>query len=156
MSTELLNKKRSSADEKSSKEGSNSEKEDEYEVEAILDKKVDKKKSCVLYLIKWKGWSDKYNSWEPYSNLDNCLDLLEKFEFKLADEKGNNNNKGGKNKSKKKSKYEDSKALKNSNNYNDNVKKVFLFFNFYGFFVFKIWENINFNWLEEKLEKRIF
>lgn len=31
-----------------------------------------------FYLIKWKGWSNAYNSWEPKDNLS-CEDLLSEF-----------------------------------------------------------------------------
>ena len=40
---------------------------DEYEVEQILDSHVGD--NGLEYLIKWKGYSDKHNSWEPASNI---------------------------------------------------------------------------------------
>ena len=39
------------------------EEEEEYEVEAILDSR--KKGQFIKYLVKWKGYSDTENSWEP-------------------------------------------------------------------------------------------
>ncbi|XP_076619100.1 suppressor of variegation 3-9 isoform X1 [Colletes latitarsis] len=52
---------------------------DLWEVEKILEKReVDGK---LNYLIKWKNWNSEYNSWEPVSNLINCLDILEDFEM---------------------------------------------------------------------------
>lgn len=30
-------------------------------------------------MLKWKGWSSKYNSWEPVKHLQ-CTDLIEEFE----------------------------------------------------------------------------
>lgn len=114
MSSDLLKRKRKLSTGKDSKselsEEEFDEDEEEYEVEAILDKRVDKRKGGLFYLIKWKNWSDKHNSWEPFSNLDNCLDLLEKFEFEYANVKNNNNNnnnKGKSNKLKKKSQGEE-------------------------------------------------
>merc|ERR1712062_138953 len=42
--------------------------EEEYEVEKILASRVllDGKK----YLVKWKGWPDDQNSWEPADNVE--------------------------------------------------------------------------------------
>ena len=50
----------------------------EYEVEKILNRK--ETKGVVHYLVKWKGWSRKHNSWEPKSNLTNSADLIQEFE----------------------------------------------------------------------------
>jgi transposase InsO family protein len=43
------------------------QKEEVYRIEKILKTKTYKKEK--LYLIKWLGWPDKFNSWEPASNL---------------------------------------------------------------------------------------
>ncbi|XP_033338541.2 histone-lysine N-methyltransferase SUV39H2 isoform X1 [Megalopta genalis] len=51
---------------------------DVWEVENILGKK--ELNGQLAYLIKWKNWSNKYNSWEPEPNLINCSDILEEFE----------------------------------------------------------------------------
>ena len=37
-----------------------------------------RKRDRRIYLIKWKGWSHEYNSWEPRSNLS-CKKLLKEF-----------------------------------------------------------------------------
>ncbi|KAG7205164.1 hypothetical protein KM043_018258, partial [Ampulex compressa] len=50
-----------------------------WEVERILEKK--EQKDTPIYLIKWKNWGAEYNTWEPASNLVNCLDLLREFEL---------------------------------------------------------------------------
>ena len=50
----------------------------EYEVEKILQKRV--RNQTVYYLIKWKGYSDVENTWEPLSNLTNCKELILQFE----------------------------------------------------------------------------
>jgi len=58
----------------------------EFEVEKILDhfnKKVGKKKE-VFYLIKWQGYSDEYNTWEPASNLTNCPLVLHAYWSKVG------------------------------------------------------------------------
>jgi len=56
----------------------------EDEVEAIVGKKTEKGK--VLYNVKWKGFDDDDNTWEPLSNLSNCINLVEAFDS--AEEKG--------------------------------------------------------------------
>ena len=49
--------------------------EDEYEVEAILDKYI---VCCRLqYLVKWKGFPTYEASWEPLDNLSGYRDLVE-------------------------------------------------------------------------------
>ena len=50
----------------------------EYEVEKILDFKLTKKKK-KLFLVKWKGYNEEYNSWEPEENLTNAKQILKKF-----------------------------------------------------------------------------
>ena len=55
-----------------------SEVEDEYSVENIIDKRFDADGN-VNYLIKWKGYEDKDNTWEPIENLY-CDDLIVEFE----------------------------------------------------------------------------
>lgn len=60
--------------------------EEEYIVETILDKRSSNNK--VEYFLKWKGYGDEYNSWEPKENLD-CDELIRVFEYKY---KQNNKN----------------------------------------------------------------
>merc|ERR1712156_1086653 len=59
-------------------EGEESEEEEstdeDYEVEAIVDKR--KRRGKIQYLVKWKGWDEKDNSWEVEDNLD-CTELIE-------------------------------------------------------------------------------
>jgi hypothetical protein len=63
----------------------NEEQQDQerFEVEAILSRRVipDRKaaKNNIQYLIKWKGYPDSANTWEPEENLDGCQALLREF-----------------------------------------------------------------------------
>ena len=49
---------------------------DEYDIETILDSKVSRK--VIEYFIKWDGYDDIYNTWEPIGNL-NCPRKLVEF-----------------------------------------------------------------------------
>ena len=52
-------------------------KNQEYIVEKILKKRT--RYGKVEYFLKWKGYSDSVNSWEPNENL-NCEELIKQFE----------------------------------------------------------------------------
>jgi len=58
--------------------------EEEFTVERILDKRV--RNSKVEYLIKWEGYPDTENTWEPQENLD-CPDIISAYEDKAAKKK---------------------------------------------------------------------
>ncbi|RHZ90137.1 hypothetical protein Glove_7g49 [Diversispora epigaea] len=50
--------------------------EEEYEVEKIIEKKEEN--GIVYYLLKWKGYDDIHNTWEPSHHLD-CPELVKQF-----------------------------------------------------------------------------
>ncbi|KAJ7950640.1 Chromo domain-containing protein LHP1 [Quillaja saponaria] len=52
-----------------------------YEIEAIRRRRV--RKGELQYLIKWRGWPETANTWEPLENLQSCSDVIEAFEDSL-------------------------------------------------------------------------
>ncbi|XP_026388765.1 uncharacterized protein LOC113283648 [Papaver somniferum] len=53
-----------------------------YEVEDVRRKRVSK--GQTQYLIKWLGWPESHNTWEPIENLQECLDIVAAFEERLC------------------------------------------------------------------------
>ncbi|KAL1864356.1 hypothetical protein Daus18300_007780 [Diaporthe australafricana] len=54
--------------------------DEEYEVEKILDSEKDAKSKQALFLVKWKGYGEEENTWEPKTNLMHAKDLLKEYE----------------------------------------------------------------------------
>lgn len=50
---------------------------EEYIIEKIIEFKFEL--GNEMFYIKWKGWDDSENTWEPIENLDNCPDILKEF-----------------------------------------------------------------------------
>ena len=54
--------------------------EPEYEVEEVLDSRL--KCGKLEYLVKWSGYTEDHNTWEPEDNCENSRDLIEDFHKK--------------------------------------------------------------------------
>ncbi len=52
-----------------------------YDVEKIVDRRLSSN-GKVFYLVKWLGYPDEDNTWEPASNLSNVKIMIEEFENK--------------------------------------------------------------------------
>ncbi|XP_050224327.1 chromo domain-containing protein LHP1 [Mercurialis annua] len=52
-----------------------------YEIEFIRRKRV--RKGQLQYFIKWRGWPETANTWEPLENLQSCSDVIDSFEESL-------------------------------------------------------------------------
>ena len=53
--------------------------EADYEVEAIVNYKMCRKRKEGLYLVKWYGWGHESNTWEPLSHVEHCTEHLHTF-----------------------------------------------------------------------------
>lgn len=72
--------------------------EENWEVERIL--KTKETQDGTMYLVKWKGFPESENTWEPFENLAGCLEVLNDFynmntqsisDIAKSDEKSENN-----------------------------------------------------------------
>ncbi|XP_047341400.1 chromo domain protein LHP1-like [Impatiens glandulifera] len=49
-----------------------------FEIESVRKKRI--RKGEAQYLIKWRGWPETANTWEPLENLLACSDIIDAFE----------------------------------------------------------------------------
>jgi hypothetical protein len=67
-------------DNKSSKsDAEESDNSDFFEVEKIISKNI--KNGKTQYLIKWEGYPQDQNTWEPVENLSNISEMINEFEM---------------------------------------------------------------------------
>ncbi|XP_039574413.1 M-phase phosphoprotein 8 [Passer montanus] len=59
--------------------------EDVFEVEKILDVKIEGGKT--LYKVRWKGYTSDDDTWEPEAHLEDCKEVLLEFRKKIMDNK---------------------------------------------------------------------
>ncbi|XP_027020200.2 M-phase phosphoprotein 8 isoform X7 [Tachysurus fulvidraco] len=61
------------------------EEEDVYEVERIIDMRVEDGE--ILYRVRWKNYSSDDDTWEPKAHLEDCSEVLLAYERSLAEKK---------------------------------------------------------------------
>ncbi|KAF8667349.1 hypothetical protein HU200_053024 [Digitaria exilis] len=49
-----------------------------FEIEAIRRRRL--RKGQLQYLVKWRGWPESANTWEPFENLKACSDIVDAFD----------------------------------------------------------------------------
>nr|1G6Z_A Chain A, CLR4 PROTEIN [Schizosaccharomyces pombe] len=67
-----------------------SPKQEEYEVERIVDEKLDRNGAVKLYRIRWLNYSSRSDTWEPPENLSGCSAVLAEWKRRKRRLKGSN------------------------------------------------------------------
>jgi chromobox protein 1 len=50
----------------------------EYEVERIINHKIER--GMTLWLVRWKGYTEDDDTWEPDGNLENAREAIMEYE----------------------------------------------------------------------------
>merc|ERR1719186_2043535 len=58
----------------------------EYEVEKIVDNR--RHRGIKQFRVKWKGYGDDMNTWEPEANLVDCKEMLQAYKRAQQQEHG--------------------------------------------------------------------
>ncbi|KAG2456611.1 MPP8 phase, partial [Polypterus senegalus] len=61
------------------------EEDDVFEVERIIDMKVEK--GMITYRVRWKGYASDDDTWEPEEHLEDCKEVLHAFQRKMTETK---------------------------------------------------------------------
>ena len=61
-----------------------------YEVESIREKKIENGRA--YYFIKWLGWPEETNTWEPIENLRDVWDMVDQYNKNLKEKNNKNGN----------------------------------------------------------------
>jgi hypothetical protein len=65
--------------EEKSELGDSEDKNEQYVVEMILQHRHNKRLARHEYLVKWQGWGDDHNTWEPEDHFVHSKLLLDQF-----------------------------------------------------------------------------
>jgi hypothetical protein len=62
--------------------------EEEYEVESIIDSRAYGRHKTLQYLVKWQGYGEEENSWEPASSVKNAAEEVTGFHERHPEKPG--------------------------------------------------------------------
>ena len=62
--------------------------EEEYKVEGIIDSRLHGRHKTLQYLVKWQGYGQEENSWEPAPSVKNAAEEVEEFHRRHPEKPG--------------------------------------------------------------------